>query len=461
MATRYLHKREHGAEQPCWPLGPFKFRLPFIHYPWEWAECIQALVMFVVGLAMIPLLEEHVGVPYDVAVTFVIISLALMMLPALMGIPFVPGWITPAIPVIVLFLGDFEPGPEAVRALVAVQLLVFAIFFILGITKLGGKLVTIIPASLKGGVLLGAGIAAIVGEIEPGGNLAETPISLIIGALLTVYMLFSTSFQSLYRKSRITAALANYGLVPGLLVAIAVGWAVREYPLPTVEWGITPFAWTEMWEYTPFGVGFPGPELLLVALPTALIAYVIAYGDIIVGTAILDRADEIREDEHVEVDNDRVHLITAIRNLVHGLTAPLPGLAGPIWTALTATIVARYTYGRKAMESIYSGAGTFYIAGFAAVFILPLVSIFQPVLPIALSLTLLITGYLCLTVGMEQVHNPTQQAIAGVTGVVLAVYGAAYGLIIGAVLHVIVERQTIIPRRRKQEQEQDESVHVG
>lgn len=456
MATRYLQVREHGAEQPYWPLGPFKLRLPIIHYPWEWAECIQALVMFVVGLAMIPLLEEFVGVPYDVAVTFVIISLALNLLPALMGIPFVPGWITPAIPVIVIFLGDFEPGPEAIRALVAVQLLVFAIFFVLGITKLGGKLVSFIPASLKGGVLLGAGIAAIVGEIEPGGNLAETPISLIIGALLTIYMLFSTSFQSLYQKSKIIATLANYGLVPGLLVAIAVGWAVREYPLPTVEWGITPIAWTEMWEYTPFGVGFPTPEVFLIALPTALIAYVIAYGDIIVGTAILGRSDEIRADEHIEVDNDRVHLITAIRNLVHALVAPFPGLAGPIWTALTATIVARYEYGRKAMESIYSGAGTFYIAAFAAVFVLPLVTVFQPVLPIALSLTLLITGYLCLTVGMEQVSNPTQQAIAGVTGVVLAVYGAAYGLIIGAILHVIVERQTLLPRRNKQEQ--DESV---
>lgn len=29
-----LIKREHGKEQPYWPLGPFKIRLPFIHYRW-------------------------------------------------------------------------------------------------------------------------------------------------------------------------------------------------------------------------------------------------------------------------------------------------------------------------------------------------------------------------------------------------------------------------------------------
>ncbi len=37
----------HGAEQPHWPCGPFKIRLPFIHYRWETAEMLQALIMFV------------------------------------------------------------------------------------------------------------------------------------------------------------------------------------------------------------------------------------------------------------------------------------------------------------------------------------------------------------------------------------------------------------------------------
>lgn len=68
-----LKQREHGEEQPYWPAGPFKIRLPFIHYRWEMAEMIQGLIMFVVSLAMIPLLEQYLGLPYDVALAFVVV----------------------------------------------------------------------------------------------------------------------------------------------------------------------------------------------------------------------------------------------------------------------------------------------------------------------------------------------------------------------------------------------------
>ncbi|MDZ7853212.1 MAG: hypothetical protein U5L98_11360 [Halomonas sp.] len=73
------------------------------------------------------------------------------------------------------------------------------------------------------------------------------------------------------------------------------------------------------------------------------------------------------------------------------------------------------------MDTIYSGAGVFWIVGFLALFMLPLVTLFKPVLPIALSITLLITGYLCITVAVEQVKDATAMGVAGIMGVVLAV----------------------------------------
>jgi len=79
------------------------------------------------------------------------------------------------------------------------------------------------------------------------------------------------------------------------------------------------------------------------------------------------------------------------------------------------------------MESIYSGSGTFWITGFIALFILPLVSFFQPVLPIALSLTLLLTGYICIMVGLEQLETQVERGVGGVMAVVLAVYGRWLG----------------------------------
>ncbi len=439
-----LYQRKDGEEQPYWPAGPFKVRLPFIHYRWETAEMFQALIMFVVSLGMIPLLEKYLGLPYDVALAYVTVCGIGFMLPALLGVPFVPGWITPGIPVVLLFLGDFEPGPEAIQALFALQFLVFVIFLVLGITRLGSTLVRIIPNSMKGGIIIGAGIAALIGEIGAGGRLANTPISLVIGSLVCLYLMFSVSFRGLTDRLPIARKIVNYGMVPGMLIAIFTGIAVGEYSMPDVRFGITAPAFSEMWNYLPFTLGFPDAKVFMLAIPTAVIAYIIAFGDIIVGQSLMQRADELRTDEKIENNIDRVHLVTALRNAIHAFFAPYPGLAGPLWTAVAATMAERYKYGRKAMESIYSGGGTFWITGFLALFMLPLVTFFQPVLPIALSLTLVLTGYICLMVGFEQLNNNTERGIAGTMGVVLAVYGAGWGLAAGAVLYLLIERTHLL-----------------
>lgn len=455
-----LIDRKYGEEHPYWAAGPFKIRLPFIHYRWEAAETVQALIMFVVSLGMIPLLEQYLGVPYDVALAFVVVCGVGFMLPNLLGVPFVPGWITPAIPVVLLFIGQFEAGPEAIRALVGLQLVMTFIFFFLGITRLGTKLVNLIPSSMKAGILLGAGIAAITGEISEGGRLANTPWALSIGFAVTAYTLFSLSFRDLVEKNRWAKIISSYGMVPGTLVAIGVGWVISEYPLPAVEFGLTSPAFTEMWNYLPFTVGFPGLDILWMAIPTAIIAYIIAFGDIIVGQSLLARVDHLRPDEKIEVNVDRVHIVTGIRNLIHSLFAPYPGLSGPLFTGVMATIAERYRYGRSAMDTIYSGAGVFWIVGFLALFMLPLVTLFKPVLPIALSITLLITGYLCITVAVEQVKDATAMGVAGIMGVVLAVYGAAWGLGVGVILYLIIEKRSKKALAEHAEDEPEEPIHL-
>ena len=439
-----LYQRKDGEEQPYWPAGPFKVRLPFVHYRWETAEMFQALIMFVGSLGMIPLLEKYLGLPYDVALAYVTVCGVGFMLPALLGVPFVPGWITPGIPVVLLFLGDYEPGPEAIQALFALQFLVFVIFLVLGVTRLGSALVRIIPNSMKGGIIIGAGIAALIGEIDAGGRLANTPISLVIGSLVCLYLMFSVSFRGLTDRLPLARKVVNYGMVPGMLIAIFTGIAVGEYSMPDVRFGITAPAFGDMWNYLPFTLGFPDAKVFMLAVPTAVIAYIIAFGDIIVGQSLMQRADELRPDEQIDTNIDRVHLVTALRNALHAFFAPYPGLAGPIWTAVAATMAERYKYGRKAMDSIYSGGGTFWITGFLALFMLPLVTFFQPVLPIALSLTLVLTGYICLMVGFEQLNNNTERGIAGTMGVVLAVYGAGWGLATGAVLYILIERTHLL-----------------
>ncbi len=455
-----LIKREYGEEHPYWPLGPFKVRLPLIHYRWEWPETIQALIMFVVAMGMIPLLEKYLGLPYDVALAYVVVCGIGFLLPNLLGVPYVPGWITPAIPVVILYLKDFEPGPEAIRALVGLQLIVTLIFFVLGVTRLGSKMVNLFPDSIKGGILLGAGIAAISGEIVDGGRLANTPVSLILGFFVTAYVLFSLSFRDYVEEHRWAKIIAGYGMVPGSLVAMAIGWGVGEYDLPDVQFGFTSPAFDQIWNYLPFTVGWPTLDMLWMAIPTAIIAYIIAFGDIIVGSTLLGRVDHLRPDEKIDDNVDRVHLVTAMRNLLHSFFAPYPGLAGPLFTGAMATIAERYRYGRSAMDTIYSGAGVFWIVGFIALFLLPLATLFKPVLPIALSLTLLITGYLCISVGVEQINNATSMGVAGTMGVVLSVYGAAYGLAIGVVLYLLLEKRSKKSLRKHAGEKHEEPIKV-
>jgi len=437
-----IFKRQDGQEQPYWPVGPYKIRLPFIHYRWEMIEFIQALILFVVSLAMIPLLQKYLGLSYEVALAYVFVCGIGFMMPAFLGLPLVPGWITPAIPVVLLFLGNYKPGPEAIQALVALQLIVAAIFLFLGITRLSSKIVRNVPPSIKAGILLGAGVAAFMGELKVGGRIPSTPIAIGLGSLICFYMLFSNSFLKLRERNGFARLLGKYGMVPAMVLSIVIGMIVKEYPLPEIQMGITIPAFAEMWNYLPFKVGFPSADMFIAAVPTAIIAYIIAFGDVIVGeTLVRSAAEESRPDETVDIDADRIHMVTGLRNVLHSFFAPYPGLAGPIWTAVTATVADRFRQGRTAMDSIYSGCGTFWISGFMALFILPLVSFFKPFLAIGLSLTLVVTGYLCIVTAFKQVKEPTALGVAGTMAVVLAMHGAAWGLGTGIVLHIFLERR--------------------
>ncbi|NLX16896.1 MAG: xanthine/uracil/vitamin C permease [Ramlibacter sp.] len=446
-------ERAYGAEHPFWKAGPFKIRLPFIHYRWEFPEMVQGLFMFVVSLGMIPLLTKYLGMPYEAALAGCVIAGIGYLLPALMGVPLVPGWITPAIPVVLLYLQNFEPGPEAVRAMFALQLEVFIIFLFLGLTGLGDKLVKLIPNSLKAGIIIGAGIAAMMGELKVGGRIDATPISLLIGCIVSAYILFSLSFKHIVENNRFAKMISNFGMIPGMFIAMIIGWIVGEYPLPEIEWGITQPDFGLLMNFLVFNsdIGMPSADMFLLAIPTAIIAYVIAFGDILVGFALCKRADHQRTDEVIELNVTRVHLVTALRNGLHALLAPWPGLAGPLWTAAHATLAERYALGRKSMDSIYSGGGTFWITGLIAVFMLPLVSVFKPVLPIALSLTLVLTAYICIMVGMEELKNSAERGVAGIVAVTLAMPDAkatVYAVVIGLVLYWLIERPNAAQRKK-------------
>ena len=442
----FNQKRKDGEEQPYWPLGSFKIRLPFIHYRLEKAELIQGLVLFTAGLSMIEIMTSFMGISYEAALTITILNQFLMLLPSSMGVPFVAGFITALIPLIIVFLQGYPPGPEAVQAVIAVQMVLAFIFLIFGISGIGEKVVKNLPASLKAGILIGAGIAAIMTEIEPGGRLSETPVAITVGAIFCLFIMFSMYFRRLSRKSNFMRKIASYGILPAILLAIGVGVAVGEYNFPAIEWGITPLALQEVWAISPFVIGFPSLEMFINAIPIAIMAYVIAYGDIVVGEQVINRAKEMRPDEKIEYNFSMLHKVTFARNLLNSLFAPHPGMAGPIFTAGTASVAERYTYGKKSMQSIFSGTNSLLIAFSVGIMLLPLVSFFRPFLPIALSITLILTGYLCITIGMQQVKKEAEMGVAGLMAIILALYGAAPALGAGIVLYFAIQKSRLFEK---------------
>ena len=221
FVSRY---RKYGEEQPYWKAGIFKIRLPFVHYKWSVPEMVQAVFMCATCLGAIPVLQEVLGVSYGVALSMVIINGFFYNLHVLLGDPVVPGWITPAIPIITAFLTDgYEMGPERTQALIAMQLILGLIFLVFGITGIGGKMVHLVPNSVKAGVLMGGGLAAIIGEMGETGRFWTYPISITVGVLVAYFCLFSPIWANLRRKYKAIDLIGKFGMLPAIIIGVVLG----------------------------------------------------------------------------------------------------------------------------------------------------------------------------------------------------------------------------------------------
>lgn len=435
-------KREYGAEHPGVRMGMFVLRLPGIHYRIELAELLQAIFMCATCLGAIPIITDTLKIPFEYAWGMVIINGFLYTLHSTFGDPVVPGWITPSIPLTIAYLTKFNEGPERIQALIAVQLLVAIIFLVMGITGIAGKLLHLVPDSLKSGILLGAGFAALIGELSADKRFDKTPITIGIGAVVAFFMLFSFKFKELRKKNKIIDILGSYGMLPAIIIAVIVGPIAKEFAAPAIEW----FPFIKIPDFkgiietvSPFSIGWPTADMFIQAIPMSIIIYIIAFGDFVTSEALLTEADEARQDEKINFNANRSNFISGIRNLVEALFCAYPTLAGPLWAAVTASVSQRYQEGREKMDSIFSGVGTFRWTTFIAVALVPVVSLVRPILPAALSMTLLVQGFVCIRLAMELTKSSgINKGIAGVVGAVIVAKGAAWGLIVGILLYLLL-----------------------
>lgn len=450
-----IKKRLDGEEQPYINLfhGFFKVRFPIIHWEWEFPEMLQALIVFMTGVAATVYLQDMFGFSFELALSIVIVHEALYLVNNILGDPLIGGWITPAIPLIIAFLTQYE-GTDRIYALLSIEFCLAVMFLVFGITGIAAKIVNYCPVSIKGGILLGAGFAACTGKygfmsLEAGGRgFFLNPVSWSIGVLLSLFLLFSYGFGGIKFKTqnKFIKFISKAGFVPGVIVAAIIGMMVGEIalpdlskingiifnPLPGLNWSIHNFSI--------LGVGFPPAHILVEAIPMALIAYVIAFGDIVGGTAFLNDTKKYRTDEFLDVNPNRINFCCGLRNMVECFFAPTCTMSGPIWTAMTVTVAERYKLGKDNMYSIFGGSCTFNSVKVLGCFIIPLMIIIKPVLPLAMALTLMIQAFGSFYVALTMCRTNIERGVAGITGgAIAACANPAYGLLIGCLLYVVCQ----------------------
>ena len=90
------------------------------------------------------------------------------------------------------------------------------------------------------------------------------------------------------------------------------------------------------------------------------------------------------------------------------------------------------------MDSLIGGVASFRLGTFVSYFLMPIVSLVRPILPIALSLTMLVQGYVAVRIGVLKARTYNDLGVAGVVGAVLISRGAAYAFAVGIVLCALI-----------------------
>jgi hypothetical protein len=465
-------RRKDGEKQPCIKIWKFDIRIPFVHWEWEIPEMIQGCVVFMTGSAATAYLQDLFGFTFEMALSVVFVHEFMYMVNNTMGDPLIGGWITPAVPLITTFLLNFE-GVDRMYALTSLELMLGLMYVILGATGIATKLVDICPQSLKAGILIGSGFAACCGTYgfkslaDGGKGFFAYPISWSIGCCLGIWLLFSYGFGKVKftSKNPLIKLLTKAGFVPSIIVSGVVGWIIGEIALPdfstVTSFWFNPFPGL-MWawqNYSIIGIGI-NPTILVRAIPMAIMCYVIAFGDIVGGTAFMEDTKRYRSDELIDVNPDRTNICCGIRNLIEGFFAPTCTMSGPLWSAMTVSVAERYKTGKENMYSIFGGSCTFNTTKWICQLIVPLMCLIRPILPLAMAQTLIIQAFGSFYVGINMCRTNVERGIAGITaGAIATCSNPSYGLAVGIVLCIFIEVLGTSKEYRRQQVEEGIEIY--
>jgi hypothetical protein len=438
-------RRRYGQEQPGIHLGPFTLRIPIIHHQIDTSELFQGIIMTATGLGLVALLEDFFGMPYEVALTIIIVQQLGYYLHQFLGDTTISGWLTPAVPLIMAFIARYPAGIERLQAYIALQLIVGVIFLIFGMSGIANKMMKKVPDSLKAGLIIGAGFSVLIGEygITNSSLLFQKYFYvLILGVPVVLFLIYSEHIKIHIKKipKGILARLSKYGIFPSLILVMIIAYAAGEVELTGLQFGFFRPRFGEMiGNWSMFAVGIPRMEMFISSIPIACAAYIMAFGETVLAAETVEDVKKYRPDENIGFNNGRLNLITGIRNIIHALIAPNGGLAGPNWAAMTMVIARRYEQGKDAMYSLIGGAASFNIMRVIMMTFLPLISFILPFRVPILCIVMILQGFACFSLGLSIADSRMKRTVAIFTGVILASYGATWAILAGILLSMILE----------------------
>lgn len=431
-------KRSYGGIQPCIKVGLFRIRLPFVHFRISPPEIATGLMNACTSYGALAVLTTTLGLEPEVAWALVVLETALYTCNWLFGEPSICGWITPAMAIVILYLEGFDPGVVRIQALTAVQLELALLFIFLGFTGLSKKLNTLVPPAIKAGIVLGAGVNAVYARLVEGGAMDTVTWGCLAGLAVVFVLMFSKRVRKHMETNRLLQVLGNYSFLWAVLAMFIVGGVTGEFHynfsgeiIKVPDFGAL-FA-----AVSPFSIGFASLDIWISAIPIALIAWVIAYGDFVTVQQLGLQAQ--RDDEYIEFDSNRTNVICGIRNLLLAFFAPYPALAGPLSAPYCVATYQRYKQdGRQGMDSIYDGSGTNIIFTVIGLFIYPIYEAAAAASAAMLVVVLCIQGFVCAQICFDLAKDKLDQGVAGMLAGFIMARGGGVGLIAGIALYLLL-----------------------
>jgi len=429
--------------------GPFTLRIPFIHMKLLPGEFLQGLVISgATALAAAPV-GMALGLTLNEAIAACFISSVLITSsPIIFGEPLAAGWITPALPLVIGFFmtkGMFDGSYriETFHYMGAMAIEFTFLVLVLGLTGIGKLIVEKVPNGLKSGIILGAAIAAFyqIFFSDFDRYIGNAPISMISALIICTITTFSEPFKRLAQKNKVLSIIGSLGLLPGFIVAALTGYITGELSW-NIEWGLAVPAVADVYTQTsPLVIGFPPLETYLEVLPLVVIGYLLLFGDFVTGIEVIKEGQKQRPDEIINIDINRSHNSVGIRNLLGSIINPFFPTQGALWTGVHVVVVERWKQGKDAMGSLFDGIGSYYLMGIPFLFfVVPFIDMMEPLMIVALGVTLILTGLACAYIAMSLVTKNSEMAIALVTAVLIA-FGGEYmwlGIVIGLILSYVL-----------------------